>query len=189
MSSSTIMSQIKKKATPTDLRSLCWQTFLFPSVETGLFIINLVVSTRLFLRTSWFSKLIWCSSLAPQLWIQSSSNLYKPWTLHKHFYWGIMESACINLCQWLSSLNVLFNSAKNRPGKKQTFRYWQYQGLEIPLTHARRADQSWNVTPTSWVQQEGGKYSWHTNRKWLEPPHNGASCTSPSPPRDSSLHT
>ncbi len=52
------------------------------------------------------------------------------------------------------------------------------QGPEIPLPYAHKADQSWNVTLTSWVQQEGGKYSWHTNRKWLKPQHNGASCTS-----------
>lgn len=71
----------------------------------------------------------------------------------------------------------------------RTRRYGQHRDPEVPLTHARRADQSWNVTPTSWVQQEGGKCSWHTNRKRLKPPHNGVSCTSPSPLHDSSLHT
>lgn len=57
-------------------------------------------------------------------------------------------------------------------------------------THMGSADQSWNVTLTSWVQQEGGKYSWHTNRKWLEPPHNGVSCTPPPPttPSPPSIH-
>ncbi len=82
---------------------------------------------------------------------------------------------------------VLFNTPKNRPGKQQTCRYWQRWCPEMPLTHTNRADQSWNVTLTSWVQQEGGKYSWHTNRKWLEPPHNEVSCISPPPTHDSSL--
>lgn len=94
-------------------------------------------------------------------------------------YWKLMWSACTDHCKCLSSVNVLFKIPNNRPGKQQTRRYWQRQGPEIPLIHAHRADQSWNVTLTSWVQQERGKYSWHTNRKWLEPPHNGVSCTSP----------
>lgn len=57
---------------------------------------------------------------------------------------------------------------------------------ELSDTLSVRADQNWNVTLTSWVQQEGGKYSWHTNRKWLEPPHNRVSC--PPPPHHTIPH-
>lgn len=127
-----------------------------------------------------------CSLLFPQLGFQSSSAPYKSWTLLQClFYRRVTESARFDLCKCLSSVNMFFNTSKNRRGKQHTRRYWRWQGPEIPL----RADQSWNVTQTSWVQQEGGKYSWHTNRKWLEPPHNGVSCASPPRRTNSSLLT
>lgn len=56
-----------------------------------------------------------------------------------------------------------------------------------------RADQSWNVTLTSWVEQEGGKYSWHTNRKWRHyfqwSHHTMGFPVHPLPPCNSSFHT
>ena len=49
-------------------------------------------------------------------------------------------------------------------------------------------EQRWNVTPASWVRQEGGKPSWHANRKCLHSPHNRGFLSAASSERASTRH-
>lgn len=99
--------------------------------------------------------------------------------------WVVLLEGC-GVCMYPSMQtfilckNVLNNTPKNRQGSnKHAGSDKKTMSWDTSDTHTNRADQKWNVTRTSWVQQEGGKYSWHTNRKWLEPPHNGVSCIFP----------
>lgn len=125
------------------------------TASAGFLITNMMFSSRPYMVLC-ISRLPRC---LPQLWIQSTAFTKKKPRSH--------------------ILRVFIE----RPARYFTLRSNKRARYSQPRCAATRDTEpirSRNVTPTSWVQQEGGgKHSWHTNRKCLEPAHNGASCALP----------